>query len=55
VTDSIDVSIEDVMREMDPQTKLGWELAHQKAVNRILVRMLAESENAKQENDGSSE
>lgn len=45
MTDSIDVSIDDVLREMDSQTKMGWELAHQKAVNKVLIRKLAEQEN----------
>lgn len=46
MTDSIDVQIDDILREMDPQSRIGFDLAHQKAINKVLIRKLADYENA---------
>lgn len=46
MSDEIDVQVQDILTEMDPQTKMGFDLAHMKAINKQLVKKLAQYENA---------
>lgn len=44
----IEVSVQDIVAEMDLTAKLGFDLAHQKAINKVLVKRLTDQENDKQ-------